>query len=344
MNIRSEVRGAPRALRETLEKGRPEYDALVRRTRWGDGPLYILASGASYPAALSGSYAFERLLGWPAVAGRAANFLAYSSSLIRPKSIVLAVSLAGEADPTLEAALQARSRGATLLAMTASPTSPLAESADGVFLIRPEERDGAGLQAGLCLYAAMGFLTLVAARALKRHHQKLDELEREYEKLPDHSEWVLTRLTDAVPSLASRLQESGRLVLIGGGFYYPAALQAADTLDTLTPLRALARDAVEAQEAAGKAGWDNGAVLFLSGSRCRLKKEVHALAGRLSAAGGNLFAVTDSNDRELSGATSLSVLLPELAEMAGSAVALFFLQYLASHVSRMIEPSAKPLK
>ncbi len=344
MDVRGEIRDAPRALRQTLEKGRPEFESLVRGTRWGDGPLYILGSGPSYPAALAGLCAFEGLLGWPVVVSRAANFLAYSASLIRPRSVVLAVSLSGEADKTLEAALQARSRGAALLALTASATSPLAEAADGAFLVRSGEESRLGLQSGLCLYAAMGFIAMIAARVLKRHHHKLDELEQEYEKLPEHAEWVLTRLTDAARTLASHLRDLESLVLVGGGSYYPAALQAAETMARLTPLRALALDVAELRESLAKPGARNRTALFLSGSRCRMKKEIHESARLMGGPEANLYAVTDSNDQELCGAVSLAVLLPSLAETTGSPLELLFLQSLVSQLLQIRRSSTTPAR
>jgi glutamine---fructose-6-phosphate transaminase (isomerizing) len=342
MVIRSEIRDVPRSLKETLEKGRPEYDTIVRRTRWGDGPLYIIGSDISFPAALAGAIAFEGLLGIPVIASQAVNFNAYAASLIRPRTVVLAVSISGETDKTLEAALQARSRGATLLALTAGPEGPLAGSADGVFLVRAADGPRIGIHTELCLHAAMGFVAVVAARALKRHHPKLDELENEYEKLPEQAEWVLTRFTDAVRTLASELKDVSSLALVGGGFYYPAALQAAQTLCRLTPLRALAREVVEFRESPPGLHEPGGATLFLSGTRCRLKKEIHACAKRSIETGSRVFAVTDGNDRELSDAASLAVLLPVLSEMAGSTLALLVMQVLASHLLHNIKSLSPP--
>lgn len=329
MDVRRQVRGAPRALKETLEKGRSEYDAVVRQTRWGEGPLHIIGSGSSYSGALAGVCAFEGLLGWPVIASPSANFLAYSSSLIRPKSVVLAVSLSGEEAKTLEAALQARTRGATLLAMTASRNSPLADSADGAFLLRAGEGPRLGLQAETCLHAAMGYLAVVAARALKRHHHALDELEREFEKLPEQAEWVLSRLADAARSLASELKDLSSLVLVGGGFYHAAALQAGQALTRLTPLHALAQDAADFHERVGGQGEHGRGLLFLSGTRSPLKKEISESARQARGAGARVFAITDANDRALSDASSLAILLPVLSEMTGSTLALLFLQLLA---------------
>ena len=342
MNIRAEVSDAPRALRETLEKGQPEFEALVRGTRWGDGPLFILGSGASYPPALAGLYAFESLVGWPVVVSRAANFLAYAASLIRPRSVVLAVSVSGEADKTLEAALQARSRGAAVLALTASATSPLSEAADGTFLVRSGEGTRIGLQSEFCLHAAMGFIALTAARVLKRHHQKLDELEQEYAKLPEHAEWALTRLTDASRSLASHLRGLGSMVLVGAGPYFPAAAQAAETFTRLTPLRASAQEAVAFRESLAQPLAPDSAALFLSGSRCRMKKEIQESARVLRSAQANLFAITDANDQELYGTASLAVLLPSLAETTGSALDILYLQSLVNQLLRITKSSTIP--
>jgi fructoselysine-6-P-deglycase FrlB-like protein len=341
MNIRSQIHGTPRALKETFEKGRPEYDEVVRRTSWGDGPLFIVGGGSAYPAALAGVYAFQELLGWPVVASHAENFLAYTASVLRPRSVVLVLPSMEATDSALEAARQARARGARVLVMTPDAASPLAESADGVFLIRPEEGNATGLQAELCRHTAMGFLAVVAAHVLKRHHQKLDELEREYDKLPEHAEWVLTRLSDVVRSLVADLGEDSTLMLAGGGSYYPAVLQAARALSSLTTLRTWAVDAAELAESRGSAFTNRKAILYLSGSRSRFRKLVGESAGLARQAGARVFSATDANDRQLAETSAMSVLLPLLGELPGSALALFLVQCLIAHFPRGIVRSTE---
>lgn len=340
MNVRSEIRDAPRALKETLQKGRPEYEALVRQTRWGDGPVYMVGDGSSYVAALTGACAFECLLGWPVVASRAADFVAYSASVIRPRSVLLVLSPSGESDETLEAAREARSRGSVLLALTSTATSRLAEMADGVFLLRTGEESAAGLKTVLCQQAAMSFIGLVAARALKRHHQQLDVLEREFRNLPEQAEWILTRLTDAVRSFAAELQSVSSLLLVGAGFYYPCALQAAPVFERLTSVRAEGIEATEFLGGPSRLRDPNAAALFLSGSRCRLKKKIHESARGAQKAGVKVFAVTDTNDRELSEISTLAVLLPSVTEMVGSTLTLLLVQWLACCLWR--EQAAAP--
>jgi DNA-binding MurR/RpiR family transcriptional regulator len=63
-------------------------------------------------------------------------------SLLRPRSVLLAVTEMGEADETLELARAARSRGGVVLALTAHAEGPLAQMADGVFLFDSGRRRG----------------------------------------------------------------------------------------------------------------------------------------------------------------------------------------------------------
>lgn len=329
MDVRQEIRDAPRVLKETLEKGRPEFEALIRRTRWGEGPVYIIGSGVSYHAALAGRLGFEELLGWPVVARRSAEFAAYSASLIRPRSVLLAISPSGESEETVAAARQARARGAVVLALSQNTASPLAEAADGVFQIRAGEASAGSILSGLCLHAAAGYISVVAAQVLKRHHQKLDSLENEFHKLPEQAEWVLTQLSGAARSLAGEIKGLSRLAMVGGGFYYASALQAAAEMDRRAALHAEACEVSDGVDRGAFAKETQSAILFLSGSRCRLKKEIHAAAQRAKVAGLRAFAVTDANDRELSERAELAVLLPPVGEATGSTLALLFLQWLA---------------
>lgn len=338
MDIRKEILDSPRAVRETLEKGRREYEALVRGTRWGEEPIYIIGCGTSFLAAFTAVYAFEGLLGRPAVARSAVDFERYALPVVRPRSIVLAISRSGESRETLDAARAARARGAVLLALTNNPASALAGMADGVFQLRAGEERGPATKTVLCLQAALGYLGLIAARTLKRHHPQLDILEEEFAKLPRHLEWVLTQVSDAVRSISSELKSPRSLCLVGGGFYFPSALLGATHLKELAGIHAEGFEPNEFLHGPLEMLERDNAVVILSGSGCRVKKNLHEVVRRLTAwvneAGGKIYSVTDGNDRELSGRSTLAVLLPVLAEMVGSTVALAFLQLLAYQVAR----------
>ena len=334
MDLHQQVLSGPRDLRETLEKGRPEFEAMVRRIRWGDGPLFVVGAGPSYFAALTCVYAFEGLLGFPVVARRSGDFEAYSTSVLRPRSVVLVLSNSGETADTLDAARAARARGAIVLAMTNNPAGTLARTADLVVLLRAEAAAETLLSAGLCQQAAVGYLALVAAQVLKRHHHHLDVLEEEFAKLPGNVERIQTHLQDAVHSLAGELKNLSALSVVGGGFYHPIALQAAGLLEKYCHLRAWGIPEGAFGAGALAPGAEAGAVLFLSGTHCRVKKRMHAISGEAREAGMKIFSVTDANDRPLQETSTLSLLLPELTEMVGATLTLALVQSLAEHANR----------
>jgi glucosamine--fructose-6-phosphate aminotransferase (isomerizing) len=343
MDLRQQILDTPKALRATLENGRPEFELVIRRVRWDEGPVVIVGTGSSFPVALTGAHAFETMLGWEALARTPIDFMADTLPLLRPRSVVLAVSNSGESFETLEAANAARARGAVVLALTSVATSALAKMADLVFQLRSGPVDESArtgpvnLGAVLCQQAAMGYICLVAARTLKRHRRQFDVLEEEFAELPALVEWNQAQMRDAVRALASQVKASPNLLLVGAGFYFPAALQVAVLLKQLSAElgKGLLPPQVTGIDAAGlgEGGLDpchnDAAVTFLSGSHCRSRKKLHALARSMKRAGVKVFSVTDSNDRELSAASTLSLLVPALTEMLGSTLALAVFQSMA---------------
>lgn len=340
MDSRQVILDLPRALRETLERGRPEYEALIRRTRWGDGPLCIVGRGSSLFAGMTAAYGFESLVGWPVLVRDAAEFSAYGLGVLRPRSVVLAISRSGESPQTLEAARAARSRGATLLAVTHQAESTLASLADGVFLLHGGEAGKGARKSAVCLHAALGYGSLVAARVLKRHHPQLAALESEFGKLPEQVEWVLTQLGEAVRPFAAELDGLESVSVVGGGFFQPIAAEWARQLRNETGIRAespaLQEDETELlrHAAAGRA------VVFLSNTRCRVKKTVHELAARVEKSGVKTLTLTDRNDRELQDHSTLAILLPVLHEMTGAVLTLALLEWVTVHAAGGRGPSS----
>lgn len=334
MDAKQEILDIPRALRETLEKGRPEYEALVRRTRWGEGPIYMVASGPAVAVGLTGALAFESLLGWPVVVRTAADFAAYSLGVLRPRSVVLAIPAPGRSSETLEVVRAARARGAVVLVLTSYLEDPLAKSADGIFLVRVGEESDLGWKALVCRQAALGYVALVAAQALKRHQPQIEALAREFEGLPARVEWVMTQVPDAVRSFAAELNGLRSLYVVGGGFYYPVALQWAGLLRRETKIHADGHAPEELIAESLERTEREAAVVFLCGSRCRVKKAVHQLASAVKRAGKRVLSVIDNDDRELAERSELAILLPPLSEMVGATRTLVLLEWVTYHAAR----------
>jgi DNA-binding MurR/RpiR family transcriptional regulator len=77
--------------------------------------------------------------------------------------------------------------------------------------------------------------------------------------------------------------------------------------------------------------------MFVSGSRLRIKREVHQAAAQIKPKGARLITLTDTNDRELVDRSEIAILMPPLNEVGGSILALALLELLASQVARSAE-------
>jgi glucosamine--fructose-6-phosphate aminotransferase (isomerizing) len=340
-DTRQQILNLPNDLREMLEKGWSEWGEVVRGTRWGEVPIYLVAAGPSYAVGLAGAYAFESLLGWPTVVRTAEELRAYTQSALRPRSILIVLSWEGSAK-LLEVVRAAKARAAIVLALTCDAQSPLAKAADGVLLVHGEQRSEDDISANVCQLAAVHGIALVAVKTLKRPSPQIQTLEREFPSLPAHVEWVLTQLTDAVQSLAAELSGPRTLSVVAGGCYYPAALLAASVLRRLGKLRVQVLTCDELEACRTETLDPAESLLVLSGSRCRVKKPLHALIGRLSGAGVKVLAVTDHNEPEVTRRAALTVLLPNLSEPVGSIVAVTLLDWVAYHLASQGNRKGKP--
>ncbi len=335
MNIRKELLEIPDVLRQMYEDGRPLYDALIRRIHWDERPVYMLGDGDSYPAALSGAWAFESLLGMPVVVQRPAAFTVYTSRTLARRSLVIVAAGTGDSEQTLEAVQKARSRGAVVWAMTPDPAGELAELSDATFNDYSGESPGDGPRSIFCRHAALLFLAVAAARVLKPPGQMPVAWEEELEKLPSHVEWVLNQIADAARALAKEMAPLAELAVAGGGAFYPVALQGAGRLHQPGGLRARGFELLEFQQSRRQVLQPGAGILYLSSSRCGLKAQVHRSASELRQEGHQkIFALTDANDRQLSERADLSVLLPILTEAGGALLTLVFLELTGSYAAQ----------
>jgi len=327
VNIRKELLEIPDALRRMHEEGRPLYDALVRRVHWDERPVYMLGAGVSYPAALSGAWAFESLLGMPVVVQRPAAFTAYTSRTLARRSLVIVAAGTGDSEQTLEAVQKAHSRGAIVWAMTPDPAGELGAIADATFNDYSGESPADGPRSTFCRHAALLFLAVAAARVLKPPGQMPVAWEEELEKLPGHVEWVVNQISDAARALAKEMATLTEIDVAGGGAFYPVALEGAGRLYQPGGRPVRGYELLEFQQSRRRVLQPGAGVLFLSSSRCGLKAEVHHSARELRQEGHQkIFALTDANDRQLSERADLAVLLPILTEAGGALLTLVFLE------------------
>src|SRR5579862_6358491 len=118
MTNRQQIQEIPGALRVTLEKARAEFGAVVRKVRWGVGPVLVCGAGDCAGLNIAASYAFETFPGWPVVARPAEVLQTYGLALLKQHSVLLVISAAAEPPEAQELVEMAKKRGCTVVALT----------------------------------------------------------------------------------------------------------------------------------------------------------------------------------------------------------------------------------
>lgn len=335
MTIRKELLEIPHALQQMYDEGCPHYDSAIRGISWSEKPIFMIGSNSSYLAALSGAWAFESLLGLPVIVRRPSDFSAYTRRALANRSLVVVVSGSGDCEETLQAAKKAKTQGAIVWAITADPKSELAGLADAVVNCYSGESPADGSLSIFCRHAVMLFLAVAAARVLKAPAQLPKDQEEELGKLAMHVEWVLNQIGDAGRALAQKLAQLPRFSLVGGGPFYPIAMQEAQRLRLLAGVCCSGYELMDFRLHLRQISEPGTGVLYLSSSRFRLKENIYQSVRESRQKGGQIiFAVTDRNDRQLSERSDMAILLPSLTEAGGALLALAVLEIGISHAAR----------
>ena len=126
--------------------------------------IIITACGTSYYAGMVGEYMIEDLAGVPVEVEYASEFR-YRNPIIKPGTLVLAISQSGETADTLAALKEAQQKGATALAICNGVGSTIARTSDGgVYLHAGPEIGVASTKAFTSQVTVLAMIALLLGR------------------------------------------------------------------------------------------------------------------------------------------------------------------------------------
>ena len=205
-----------------------EEGALDERLLADARRVVIVACGTSYHAGLVGRYAIEEWAQIPVEMDVASEYR-YRSPVLGPGDLVIGITQSGETADTLAAMNLARSRGATVLAVTNARGSQATRDADGVLYTR------AGLEVGVA--ATKTFVSQVAVMYLlglrlaelrgSLPAERRRELIADLKRLPSCLTEVLRTAPALVEPVAERYWESDFFLYLGRHIGLPVALEGA---------------------------------------------------------------------------------------------------------------------
>jgi glucosamine--fructose-6-phosphate aminotransferase (isomerizing) len=232
VDVRQAIRQQADIARLAIDAFGPRVEAVIDRIDASTlRRAYLTGCGDSYYAALAAKLAMERWTGLPVEVLPSMEFSRYSAETAGADSLVVCLSNSGRVSRTIEAARVARSRGATVVAVTGRSESDLAASADIVLSQRvetPELPSGAG-SLGLANYlvSLLGLYSLALELGTRNgrldlaRHELLDAALR---AVPAAIEATYDAADEAAVAVAGTLVAEPVVYVLGAGPSLAAAL------------------------------------------------------------------------------------------------------------------------
>jgi glutamine---fructose-6-phosphate transaminase (isomerizing) len=310
----------------------PELDdELLRTCR----RIVIVACGSSYHAGLIGRYALEEWARVPVEMDIASEYR-YRNPVVGPGDLVIGITQSGETADTLAAMRLARSRGATVIAVTNIMGSQATRDADGVLFTR------AGLEIGVA--ATKTFVAQVAAMYLLGARMAelrgtLDESRRrallaDLKHLPHAINELTEGSTEAVDRVAERCHRQEFFLYLGRHVGLAVCLEGALKLKEISYI---ATDAYAAGEM--KHGpialLDEGTPVVVVATDSPVLDKVVSNMQEVRARGARVLAVTTEGDARAEPHADAVLRVPRTDWMLQPLLAVIPLQLLAYRIARL---------
>lgn len=235
MTLIEEIREQPDVVARLLATEGDRLGELGRRLRAQEPPLVVLAArGTSDHAALYAQYLIGIRAGLPALLATPSTVTLYAARPAYARAIVIGVSQSGRSPDIVEVIAASREAGASTVALTNDPHSPLAEAAAEVVPMHAgDEKAVAATKTYTASLAVLARLSIALAP-----DDGLDDGVADLAAIPDAIRAALDVEPDA-ERLARSLVHDRHAIVLGRGMEYATAREWALKLQELTQLFAL---------------------------------------------------------------------------------------------------------
>jgi glucosamine--fructose-6-phosphate aminotransferase (isomerizing) len=335
-----EIHEQPRAVRDTLlgrvslesaqvltgETGLP--DDLLRRVE----RISIVACGTSWHAGLVGKFLIERLAKVPVEVDYASEFR-YRQPLVDERCLPVYISQSGETADTLAALREAKSRGASTLAICNVQGSMLTREATGTIYTHAGPEIGvASTKAFTSQLVALTLLALKLGQVrgtLPEAH--LRGLIKDLYHVPAQMERFLNDPGD-IERLAREFGQHSDFLYLGRGVNYPIALEGALKLKEISYIHAEGYPAGEMKHGP-IALIAEGLPVVAVAPRDGVFEKMLSNVEEVKARSGSVIAVTDELHPALVAKADAVLLVPKTHELLSPLLMVLPLQLLAYHIA-----------
>jgi glutamine---fructose-6-phosphate transaminase (isomerizing) len=295
--------------------------------------IIITACGTSWHAAIIGEYMLEELADIPVEVEYASEFR-YRNPVIRPNTLVIAISQSGETADTLAAVREAKRHGATAMGIVNVVGSTIARETDGgVYIHAGPEIGVASTKAFTSQVVTLALFTLLMARQRSMSVIKGREIVEALKQLPEQVERVL-ELDDAIRELARTYKDAGNFLYLGRGYNFPTALEGALKLKEISYIHAEGLPAAEMKHGPIALITEQMPVVVVAPNDAVYSKVVSNIE-EVKTRGGRVIAVVSEGNLELADKVDHFIPIPDTIDMLAPVLATIPLQLLAYHIAVM---------
>jgi glucosamine--fructose-6-phosphate aminotransferase (isomerizing) len=217
----SEIAEQPAVLERLLAEAAPGVEAIAGKIRTrGLHHMVIAARGSSDNAARYAQYLFGAHNRVTVTLATPSLFTRYGAPPVMTGALVVGISQSGESPDLIAVVEEGRRQGCPTLAITNVAGSPLASVADDTIVLRAgQERSIAATKTYTAQLAALAMLSTAIAQN--------DQWRRELAQVPSHVALAHAVDREAVLAAAAALKDAGHGVVLGRGFNFATAFEAA---------------------------------------------------------------------------------------------------------------------
>lgn len=293
--------------------------------------IIITACGTSYYAGMVGEYMIEDLAGVPVEVEYASEFR-YRNPIIKPGTLVLAISQSGETADTLAALKEAQQKGATALAICNGVGSTIARTSDGgVYLHAGPEIGVASTKAFTSQVTVLAMIALLLGRQRRLSFESGADIVKAMQELPEQVEQTL-KLSDQIAGIAQKYVKANNFLYLGRHYNYPVAMEGALKLKEISYIHAEGYPAAEMKHGPIALIDENMPVVVIAPKDALFDKVISNVR-EIKARGGKVIAITTDDCHPLDEIADHLIKVPKTISMLMPILTCIPLQLMAYHIA-----------
>ncbi|MGO9482159.1 MAG: glutamine--fructose-6-phosphate transaminase (isomerizing) [Candidatus Kryptoniota bacterium] len=293
--------------------------------------IILTGCGTSWHSALYGKYVLEKHLGIPVEVEYASEFR-YRDPAVDARDVVVAITQSGETADTLAALREAKSKGATCLAICNVVGSSVARESDaGIFIHAGTEIGVASTKAFTSQLVALVLFAFSIVKARSLEFGKWIAISKELYKLPELVSEVL-QLDPLVKEIAGSFFDARNFLYLGRGYNFPVALEGALKLKEISYIHAEGYPAAEMKHGPIALIDSEMPVVFIA-PHDKTYNKILSNIEEVKARGARIIAIVNDDDQQIRESTEYTIRVPKTIDILNPILSVIPLQLLAYHIA-----------